>query len=137
VKVAFRVLPGIRADVPRPLVDVHVDGVERTGLLALADTGSLHNRFGAWVARIGGIDLSNIAPESIGVGGRPLVARTVTVGLRVGRHQWEAPVSFCEPWPWEFQILGQEGFFRWFRVVVEAADRSMTITRVPESHRPA
>lgn len=25
--------------------------------------------------------------------------------------------------PWDFHLLGQEGFFRWFRVTFEAADR--------------
>jgi hypothetical protein len=34
---------------------------------------------------------------------------------------------FCDPWPWGFQLLGQEGFFRYFRVCFDAADLSMTL----------
>ncbi|HEV7723331.1 MAG TPA: hypothetical protein VGO60_18725, partial [Iamia sp.] len=68
-----------------------------------------------------GLDLDGIEPRAIGVGGQHLLARTVTVSLRLGDIQWEAPVSFCEPWPWPYQLLGQEGFFRWFDVVLRAA----------------
>jgi len=127
VKVPFRELPGRREDVPRPMLDVWVQGIEHTPLTSLADTGTVHNRFATWIARHAGIDLSDVPPESIGVGGRPVIARTVTVGLALGDYAWEAPISFCEPWPWDFQILGQEGFFRYFRVVVEAANRTMDI----------
>lgn len=128
MKIRFRALPGAADVTPRPIVDVHMEGLERTGLGCLLDTGSLHNRFGAWVARAAGIDLTGVAAESIGVGGRATTARTVPVRLRVGDHEWEAPVSFCDPWPWDFNLLGQEGFLRWFRVLIEAANRSMQVT---------
>lgn len=131
MKVEFRALPGISGDVPRPLIDVGVQGMEHGLVRCLADTGSLHNRFGLWVARLAGIDLSEIEPHSLGVGGRPVLARTVTVSLALDPFEWEAPVSFCEPWPWDFQILGQEGFFRWFRVVFEAAGRAMQVEPHP------
>ncbi len=100
-------------------------------LVALCDTGSLHNRFAAWVADDIGLDVRDIEPEAIGVGGQHLVARTVTVALRIGEVEWEAPVSFCEPWPWGYQLLGQEGFFRWFEVVVRAADRELELIQIP------
>ncbi|MGH8907337.1 MAG: aspartyl protease family protein [Egibacteraceae bacterium] len=127
MKLEFRPLPGASELTPRPIVDVQVEGFDRAPLGCLMDTGSLHNRFGAWVAHSAGIDLSTARAESLGVGGRPTTARTVTIGLRVGDVSWEAPVSFCDPWPWDFQLLGQEGFFRWFRVVVEAANRSLEL----------
>lgn len=128
MRAAFCTLPGANADVPRPVLNVGVDGFNETLLTCLVDTGTLHNRFAVWVAREAGIDLSNTPVESIGVGGRPVIARTVPVALRLGRHTWEAPVTFCEPWPWDFQLLGQEGFLRFFRVTVDAAERRLEIT---------
>lgn len=128
MRVPFRVLPGTIADVPRPLIDVGMAGLEETALTCLLDTGTLLNRFAGWVAREAGLDLSGVDPESIGVGGRPLLARTAIVELRLGRHAWEAPVSFCDPWPWDFQLLGQEGFLRFFRIVLQAADGWLEVT---------
>lgn len=131
MRIAFRTLPGSSRDVPRPLIDIDVSGLEDASLACLLDTGSLHNRFALWVAREAGLDLDDVEPESIGVGGRPVIARTVVVEMSLGGHRWEAPVSFCEPWPWDFQLLGQEGFLRYFRVVIEG--RHMEITpAIPE-----
>jgi len=127
VKVPFRSLPGLREAVPRPLLRIFVEGLEETGLLCLADTGTLHNRFALWIAREAGIDLGDAEPVSLGIGGRATIARTVTVGLRLAETSWEAPVSFCDPWPWDFNLLGQEGFFRWFQVAFDAADRSLEV----------
>jgi hypothetical protein len=64
------------------------------------------------------------------VGGQALLERTTTVALRVGDHAWEAPVSFFDPWPWDYQLLGQEGFFRWFEVCVRAADLELDLTPI-------
>lgn len=128
MKFAFRALPGPSQDVRRPLVDVAMEGLDDAALACLVDTGSLHNRFALWIALEAGIDLSDIGPESIGVGGRPMIARTTTVALSVGSHRWEAPVAFCEPWPWDFQLLGQEGFLRFFRVMIDAANHRLEIT---------
>lgn len=127
MKLDFRALHGSAGPTPRPVIDIGIQGLDETLLACLLDTGSLHNRFGGWVARVIGLDLSSVAPESIGVGGRPTIARTVPVRLTLGSHAWEAPVSFCDPWPWDFNLLGQEGFLRWFRVTIEAANRSMEI----------
>lgn len=128
----FRYLPGRPHDTPRPLVEVAVAHENAVDLVALCDTGALHNRFAAWVADDIGLDLRDVEPEPIGVGGQHLLARTVTVPLEVGGHGWEAPVSFCEPWPWSYQLLGQEGFFRWFEVRVRAADRELELTAINE-----
>lgn len=123
----FRPLPGMDDPTPRPLLDVRLDGLERGSLVGLVDSGALHNRFGTFVARQAAIDLDGAPPESIALAGRVLTAHTVTVGLQLGEHRWEAPVSFCDPWPWDFQLLGQEGFLRWFRVTFQAADRWMDV----------
>jgi len=114
--------------VPRPILGVHVEGIEEADLPCLVDSGSLHNRFPAWIATQAGIDLGGTEPVSLGVGGRPTIARTVSVRLRFADHHWEAPVSFCDPWPWDFNLLGQEGFLRWFEVVFKAADRILEVT---------
>lgn len=130
--VPFRGLPATHGFTPRPVLDVAIAHDRTTHVLALCDTGALHNRFAAWVADDIGIDLAGIEPEAIGVGGQHLLAQTVTVALRVGGTEWEAPVSFCAPWPWSYQLLGQEGFFRWFEVVVRAADRELELTPIEQ-----
>lgn len=126
--VPFRAMPNARGTTPRPLIDVAVTHDTTAHVLALCDTGSLHNRFGAWIADEIGIDLRNTEPEAIGVGGQHLLARTVPVALRIGEHEWEAPVSFCAPWPWSYQLLGQEGFLRWFEIVLRTADRELELS---------
>lgn len=126
----FRGLPGTKGFVPRPVVDVGIAHESATAVLALCDTGALHNRFAGWVADLIGLDLEGVEGEAIGVGGQHLLARTAVVSLRIGDVEWEAPVSFCAPWPWDYQLLGQEGFFRWFEVAVRAADRELEITPI-------
>jgi hypothetical protein len=78
-----------------------------------------------WVADQIGVDLDGVPEECVGVGGHTMSARSVLVLLTVGGFSWESPVSFCDPWPFAFQLLGQEGFFRWFTVTIDAADRSL------------
>lgn len=128
MKVDFRPLPGVAGLTPRPVVDVRLEGIERAALGCLVDTGTLHNRFGAWVARMAGIDLDGIQPESLGVGGRSTIGRTTPVALRLGELSWEAPVTFCDPWPWDFQLLGQEGFLRWFTLEFQVAGRRLELS---------
>lgn len=67
-------------------------------------------------------------PERIAVGGLITEAHTVACSLQLGEFAWEAPVAFCDPWPFDFQILGQLGFLRWFRVVIDAADETFDVT---------
>lgn len=126
----FKEVPGSLDERPRPLVPVVVEGSVRSPYFCLADTGSLENRFGAWVARWHGIDLTGAPEDTIGIGGFRSVGRTVPVRLSIGDFSWEAPVSFCDPWPLDFQLLGQQGFFRWFDVRIRAAQ--FTIDLEPE-----
>ncbi|MPZ86664.1 MAG: hypothetical protein GEU81_01060 [Nitriliruptorales bacterium] len=88
----------------------------------LVDSGALHNRFGRVLADVAGIDLSDGERERFGVGGFLTEAATVPVRLQLGEAVWQAPVSFCDPWPLDFQILGQEGFLRFFRTTLCAAE---------------
>jgi len=95
------------------------------------DTGALHNRFGLWVAKAAGIELSGTTVERIAIGGFRTEARSALVRLQVGDDSWEAPVSFCDPWPVAFNVLGQEGFFRWFQVSIRAS--RYTVDLIPET----
>lgn len=51
----------------------------------------------------------------------------MTCQVQLGDFIWEAPVSFCDPWPFDFQLLGHPGFLRWFRVVIDAADETLEV----------
>jgi hypothetical protein len=121
VRFSFKELPGTIEDYVRPVVPVTVEGLTRAPQLCLVDTGALQNRFGAWVAEAAGIELVDRPTEMIAVGGFRTEARSARVRLGVGDLAWKANVSFCDPWPLAFHILGQEGFFRWFEVTIRAA----------------
>jgi hypothetical protein len=49
--------------------------------------------------------------------------------LTIAGVRYDAPVTFCDPWPFAFNVLGQEGFLRFFRVTVCAAESSLEIER--------
>lgn len=128
MRFAFKPLPGSGLDVARPTPEVAVVGAtESPSVLCLLDTGSVHNRFASWVAAAAGIDRSAIEVERIAAGGAVTEARTTTCALQLGPFTWEAPIAFCDPWPFDFQLLGQLGFLRWFRVVIDAADEVFEI----------
>lgn len=124
----FKELPGASGDYARPAVPVTVDGMARAPQLCLLDTGALHNRFGMWVARAAGIDLSGARRERLALGGFVADAHEAVARLAIGDSTWEAPVWFCDPWPLAYQLLGQEGFFRWFDVRIRAARYEVEIT---------
>ncbi len=129
MRFAFKPLPGTGLDVARPALQVAVAGpTNNVTVLSLVDSGSLHNRYALWVAETAGIDLSRAPVERIAVGGTVTQARTVITALQLGEFTWEAPVSFCDPWPFDFQLLGQLGFLRWFRMVMAAADETFEVT---------
>lgn len=124
----FQELPGPTADYVRPVVPIVVEGLSRAPQLCLLDTGALHNRFGAWLAEAAGIDLSGAVEDRVSLGGFTTSARTVSVQLALGDVTWRAPVSFCDPWPLAFHLLGQEGFFRWFDTRIRALHYAIDIT---------
>lgn len=127
LKFVFKELPGASEDYVRPVVPVVVEGLPLAPQLCLLDTGSLQNRFGGWVAQAAGIDLDAATTQTLALGGFQTIARTVPVRLALGDASWDAPVSFCDPWPLSFNLLGQEGFFRWFRVAIRAARYTMEV----------
>jgi hypothetical protein len=124
VRFPFRALPaaGGSTHATRPVVDVWLEGLEATGLACLLDSGAMATRFSAELAEIAGIDLTAAPFETISVAGHTVGARVtrVTLSLRdaTTRHDWDAAVWFCDPWPFGFQLLGLEGFFRHFRVKI-------------------
>jgi hypothetical protein len=42
--------------------------------------------------------------------------------ITVAGTRYDAPISFCDPWPLAFNLLGQEGFLRFFRVTLCAKE---------------
>lgn len=123
----FQALPGGDPDLRRPTVPVAIQGLAYAEQQCLIDTGSVGNRFGSWVAELAGIDLAGLEPEPLGIGGARVLGRTARVGLVIGEYTWEAPVSFCDPWPFAFQLLGQEGFLRYFDVRLRTAHYTIEI----------
>lgn len=60
--------------------------------------------------------------DEIVIGGIRTRGRCVRVDLTIASHRFDAPVWFCDPWPFAFGLLGQEGFFRFFKVTIRAAE---------------
>ena len=117
----FLELPGATT-LPRPVVPVQVEDLEDAPQLCLVDTGSTANRFGAWLADAVGSDLSDASQTDVAIGGALTRARHVGAELTVAGRRYDAPVAFCEPWPFALNLQGQEGFLRHFRVTICARD---------------
>lgn len=118
----FLELPGGDSTLLRPVVPVQVEDLEDAPQLCLVDTGSTHNRFDAWLAEATGIDLSRAPESDLAVGGLLTRARHARADLTIAGVRYNAPVTFCDPWPFAFSLLGQEGFLRFFRLEVCAAE---------------
>ena len=56
------------------------------------------------------------------VGGLSTNAYSARADLTVAGVRYDAPVTFCDPWPFAFNLLGQEGFLRFFRLTLCAAE---------------
>jgi hypothetical protein len=122
VRFEFLELPGEGDPLVRPVVPVQVEDLEEAPQLCLVDTGSTANRFGAWLAEATGIDLEGAPKATVSIGGVTTIARHARADLTIAGRRYDAPVSFCDPWPFAFNLLGQEGFLRFFRVTLCAAD---------------
>lgn len=123
MRFAFLELPGEgRGALVRPVVPVQVEDLEEAPQLCLVDTGSSANRFGAWLAEATGVDLSGAPETTLNIGGVTTLARHARAELTIASMRYDAPVSFCDPWPFAFNLLGQEGFLRFFRVTLCAAE---------------
>jgi hypothetical protein len=122
VRFDFLELPGETDPLLRPVVPVRVEDLEEAPQLCLVDTGSTANRFGAWLAAATGIDLEGAPATKVVIAGVTTTARHARADLTIAGRRYDAPVSFCDPWPFAFSLLGQEGFLRFFRVTLWAAD---------------
>jgi hypothetical protein len=131
VRFEFLELPGEGSTLVRPVVPVQVEDLEEAPQLCLVDTGSTANRFGAWLAEATGIDLSGAPESSVHVGGLMTTVRHARAQLTIAGVRYDAPISFYDPWPFAFNLLGQEGFLRFFRVTLCAAEYWLEIE--PES----
>jgi hypothetical protein len=118
----FVELPIDHATIQRPAIPVQVEDLEEAPQLCLIDTGSYANRFGAWLADAVGIDLAGAPEEKLAIGGVLTDARLARADLTIAGVRYDAPIAFCEPWPFSFNLLGQEGFLRFFRVTLCAKE---------------
>jgi hypothetical protein len=132
VRFEFLELPGEgRSALPRPVVPVQIEDLEEAPQLCLIDTGSTANRFGAWLADATGVDLTGVPESKVAVAGVITVAHHARAALTIAGVRYDAPVSFCDPWPFAFNLLGQEGFLRYFQIVLRASEGWLEIE--PES----
>jgi len=118
----FLELPGTGSPPGRPAIPVEFEDLEIGPQLCLVDTGTIANRFGWWLADAAGIDLTHAPEEKVDVGGVSTLARHSRANLTISGHRYDAPVTFCDPWPFAFNLLGQEGFLRYFRVTICAKE---------------
>jgi hypothetical protein len=121
VRFDFLELPGEGSTLTRPVVPVQVEDLAEAPQICLVDTGSTTNRFGLWLARATGVDLTGAPESEVFVGGVRMRALHARADLTIAGVRYDAPVTFCEPWPFAFNLLGQEGFLRFFRVELCAA----------------
>lgn len=130
----FLELPGERFALARPVVPLQLEDLEEAPLLCLVDTGATGNRFGAELAGVAGISLDDpLDATDIVVGGLTTSARCVRAALTLGSVRFEAPIWFCDPWPFGFGLLGQEGFLRFFRLTISAAEGWLECEPEPRS----
>ena len=131
----FLELPGEADTLVRPVVPVQFEDLEEAPQLCLIDTGSTTNRFGAWLAEATGVDLEGAPESTLHLGRLTTTARHARADLTIAGVRYDVPVSFCDPWPFAFNLLGQEGFLRFFRLTLCAADCRLEIE--PEEPRTA
>lgn len=136
--IAYRHVPG---DVgPRPLLDVFFSTDLSAPHLGLVDSGAVGIRFGVQHARWAGIELP-VEPNGPDVIAGQVRSQTYTIRrplwTALGRQMvyWQAHVTFCDPWPHPFALLGQRGFFDAFDVFFEGRDRQFRC--IPRGDSPA
>jgi hypothetical protein len=124
VRFRFREIPdpGATKVRARPIIDVVVEGLDIAPQACLLDSGATAVRFGAYVAELCGIDLSEAPETRLAVGGNIVSALMAEVHLFIedesANYGWTAPVWFCEPWTPSFGLLGLTGFFDHFEVTI-------------------
>ena len=127
MRFTFLELPGERSTLVRPVLPVQVEDLDAAPQLCLVDTGSTANRFGFWLAEATGIDLRGAPASTIAVGGVTTTGWDARADLTIAGVRYDAPVTFCDPWPFAFNLLGQEGFLRFFRLEISAVQSWLEI----------
>lgn len=129
----FEYLPlrGSGSTIRRPVVDVFLEGLDEIGISCLIDSGAIHNRFDERLADLANIDLTHAEETTFIIAGKKYEGRSANVQLTLGDHSWNSPVCFAKNWDKDFQILGQEGFFRHFDICFHAADYQISIEPAP------
>ena len=123
MRFSFVELPGELRPLIRPAVPVQIEDLDDAPQLCLLDSGATSNRFPAWLADAAGLSLDDALDEDeIVVGGTRTTGLLLHVELTLGAYRFRAPAWFCDPWVLSFGLLGQEGFFRFFRVTFCAAE---------------
>ncbi len=130
MKRLYAELPGEGLGVARPVLDIVVEGLVEAPLRCLVDSGSIHTLMPTWVASEAGVELNGDEGRRLRLGGGEVMARFARAHLSVAGQQWEAPIGFCDPWPYGWGLLGQQSFFRFFVVTFRAADWELEIEPV-------
>jgi hypothetical protein len=122
-------LPG-ETRLVRPALLVQLEGLSDVPYACLVDSGAVANRLPATLATRAGLPLEDALDEDrIAVAGLATTGWLLRVDVSVSGETLDLPVWFCDPWPWSFGLLGQEGFFRYFRVTFCAAEGWLEVVR--------
>lgn len=133
MRFSFLELPGEPRPLARPAIPVQLEDLEDAPLVCLLDSGATANRFPRWLAEAAGLPLDDAVDEDeLVVGGLRTTGRLLQVELSLGEVRFQSPVWFCDPWAFGFGLLGQEGFFRFFRVLFCAAEGWLEVEPEPE-----
>lgn len=118
---------GIGDATPRPVVDVWLGGLDRTPLASLVDTGALGTRMAFELAEVAGVDLRSGTQRRFWLAGHNVTGTNARVSLGIGtaneRHEWDASVWFCEPWPFSLALRS-----RW--LLASLPDHYVGVSRV-------
>ena len=117
----------------RPLLDVYLDPERVVPQTCQLDTGAAGVRMSAELARAVGVALPDTPNEPDLIVGAVRsqvfrVRRRLSVELDGVPVAWTAPVSFCDPWPHPFGLLGLAGFFDAFDVLVQGREQEFELT---------
>lgn len=128
---AFRFTPlPFSAGQPLPLVPITLAGITEP-VVALVDTGAVRNRFDIDLAYEIGLDPSLGSTERFDIGGRRHFGYNFdAVDLELAGWPFQAPVCFVEDWNFSHQILGLQGFLRFFDCDVRASQDELRLEPV-------
>lgn len=131
--IAFRRAPGLATGLEWPLLDVYLDPGELVPQTCLVDSGAAGIRLSADLAVGAGVALpaEPNGPDVIAGGVRSQTYRMrIPLAVALGEElaRWTAPVTFCQPWPHPFGLLGLDGFFDAFDVLLQGRDQRFACT---------